>query len=197
MRLLYSENIGLGLNVIFAEPEIHSVKAEGSICECDSLRVNSNTHLELNTAYHVTNNRFDQLFYAGTDLYILPVFCSLHCAFPPCSLHSETLVSVLHCISLSFTVVRAVPAEKTARSYRHRSLLYQLSLVCWIKIHSFIHSLTRPFFEYGRLTNQGLAHESWRNLEVAIQWSRVTYNWKNFFRTTFKQGRIQRTAPRW
>ena len=57
------------------------------------------------------------------------VFRSLHCGPPPSTLYSETLVSVLHCTSAAFTVLRAVPAEKTARSYRHRSLPYRLSLV--------------------------------------------------------------------
>ena len=32
------------------------------------------------------------------------VFRSLHCGFPPSSLYSETLVSVLHCTSVAFTV---------------------------------------------------------------------------------------------
>ena len=68
------------------------------------------------------------------------VFRSFHYGFPPSSLYSKTLVSVLHCTSVPFTVLRAVPAEKTVRSYRLRSLLYRLSLVREIKkkIHSFI-----------------------------------------------------------
>ena len=68
------------------------------------------------------------------------VFRSLHCGFSQSSLCSETLVSDLHCISVAFTVLRAVQAKNTVRSYRHRSLPYRLSLVGEIKIHSFVHS---------------------------------------------------------
>ena len=44
--------------------------------------------------------------------------------------------------SVAFTVLRAAPAERTARSYRLRSLLYRLSLVREIK---FIHSNCRIY----------------------------------------------------
>ena len=70
------------------------------------------------------------------------------CTVPPYSLYSEK-VSFLHCTSVAFTVLRAVPAEKTARSYRHQSLPYRLSLVREIKK---IHSLGIPLvsmFSYG------------------------------------------------
>ena len=75
---------------------------------------------------------------------VLPCFVSvfhgLCCGFPFFLPYSQTFVSVLHCSSVAFKVLGAVLAEKTVRSYRHRSLPCRISLVREIK-NSFIHLL--------------------------------------------------------